>query len=283
MLRGGGVNLAMIERTLGQKVLATDSIDSIPPIEPPLESRVILLSDTDPNLISLACQKCLAAGFLFDHSSFYTTREIRGRYLSAMGFSTYIDLAGNVIKLDPRSVGNTEIMIEDRNFTGDNYIDIGEVGILKRLKIILVGKRARVTIGDGSTFVDTLLNVSSDGVIEIGEDCMFASRIMINQSDAHHIFDLESHLRVNGTRYVSLGDHVWVGRGARLLPGASIGPGSIVAAEAVTSSSFGSNLVVGGNPARVIREKVIWSRDLTKRFDHETLEEAQDQKGLRYL
>lgn len=59
-----------------------------------------------------------------------------------------------------------------------------------------------------------------------------------------------------------IGPDVWIGREAMLMPGVTIGPGAIVAARAVVTSDVPAYSVVGGNPARVLRQ----------RFDDETIE-----------
>ena len=52
---------------------------------------------------------------------------------------------------------------------------------------------------------------------------------------------------------VRLGDDVWVGSGAILLPGVTVGDGAIVAAGAVVTRDVEPRTVVGGNPARFIK------------------------------
>jgi virginiamycin A acetyltransferase len=59
-----------------------------------------------------------------------------------------------------------------------------------------------------------------------------------------------------------IGHDVWLGYGATLMPGVQIGDGAIVATQAVVTKSVAPYTVVGGNPARVIRD----------RFDAETIE-----------
>jgi maltose O-acetyltransferase len=52
---------------------------------------------------------------------------------------------------------------------------------------------------------------------------------------------------------IVLEDDVWVGMGAVLLGGARIGAGSIVAAAAVVDFEVPSDVLVAGNPARIVR------------------------------
>lgn len=53
---------------------------------------------------------------------------------------------------------------------------------------------------------------------------------------------------------VTLADNVWIGDRVTILKGTSIGENSVVAAGAVVSGEFPANVVIGGVPARVIRE-----------------------------
>jgi acetyltransferase-like isoleucine patch superfamily enzyme len=57
-----------------------------------------------------------------------------------------------------------------------------------------------------------------------------------------------------------IGAHVWIGARALVLRGVTIGDGAVVAAGAVVTTDVPSGALVGGNPARVIREHVAWSR-----------------------
>lgn len=52
---------------------------------------------------------------------------------------------------------------------------------------------------------------------------------------------------------VRLGDHCWIGAGAIIMPGVSLGECCIVAANSFVTKSFGPHMVIGGNPAKAIR------------------------------
>ncbi|PZX54185.1 sugar O-acetyltransferase [Algoriphagus chordae] len=53
---------------------------------------------------------------------------------------------------------------------------------------------------------------------------------------------------------ISIGDDVWIGGSAVICPGVTIGDRTVVAAGAVVTKSFPSDLVIGGNPAKVIKQ-----------------------------
>lgn len=58
---------------------------------------------------------------------------------------------------------------------------------------------------------------------------------------------------VNYALPISIGDYVWIGAGAIILPGVTIGEGAVVAAGAVVTKNVEPRMIVAGNPARVIK------------------------------
>ncbi|MDI1235359.1 MAG: acyltransferase [bacterium] len=54
---------------------------------------------------------------------------------------------------------------------------------------------------------------------------------------------------------IKIEDYAWIGTGAMLLPGVTIGRGAVVAARAVVTKSVGPNEIVAGNPAKPINKK----------------------------
>ena len=88
--------------------------------------------------------------------------------------------------------------------------------------------------------------------VTIGDNCLIAPQAGIYTA-AH---PLEREVRISGLEYgspVTIGNDVWIGGGARILPGVTLGNNVVVGAGSVVTKSFGDNVVIAGNPARVIR------------------------------
>jgi carbonic anhydrase/acetyltransferase-like protein (isoleucine patch superfamily) len=126
---------------------------------------------------------------------------------------------------------------------------------------VLLGSRSQVRLGGGLSTTGTLYMTAFEGsAITIGEDCMVAGGVQIRADDSHPIFDVRSGRRVNRSRPVTVGDHVWLGEGAVLLQGSTVGSGSIVGTRAVVKGRFANNCALAGVPARVTRRDVAWER-----------------------
>lgn len=93
----------------------------------------------------------------------------------------------------------------------------------------------------------------------IGGDGVFSFGVWIRTADPHLLYSVDTKERLNPSRSVLIGDHVWLGQNATILKGTSIGSGSVLAAGAVISGkTVPSNSVWGGNPAAQIREGVFF-------------------------
>ena len=120
---------------------------------------------------------------------------------------------------------------------------------------------AHLTVGGGSTANGAFV-ICNKSTVELGEDCMLSSDVVIQSADQHGIVDLRSGTILNDRpRHTVIGPHVWLGRRAILMPDIAIGEGAIIAAGAVVTRPVPAFSVAAGVPARVIREDVTWSRE----------------------
>lgn len=118
---------------------------------------------------------------------------------------------------------------------------------------IIVFPSGRLELGDKS-FFNSSAKIRCHQFIHIGSDCAISHDVTIMDSDAHV---LDGKRR---TESVHIGDHVWIGTRVTILPGVKIGDGAVIAAGAVVSKNVPSGSLVGGIPARVIKEHVEWER-----------------------
>lgn len=129
-----------------------------------------------------------------------------------------------------------------------------------RANIQMFGK-PRLFIGDHTTIGQARLIVANADVV-IGDDCQFSDEIILQSSDQHPITDLDTGEVINAERHsVHIDRHVWVGRRAMIMPDVRIAEGSIIAAAAVVTQDVAANTIVGGVPARVVRQRVSWARE----------------------
>ena len=90
--------------------------------------------------------------------------------------------------------------------------------------------------------------------VRIGEQCVIADRSMFIDFD-HGVVEVERPIRQQGIykRDVVVGSNVWIGYGACILRGVSVGDNSIVGTNSVVTKDVPANAVVAGIPARIIR------------------------------
>lgn len=119
------------------------------------------------------------------------------------------------------------------------------------------GRNIHVGSGFYANFGCTLLDVAE---IRIGDRVMLGPNVSIYT--AGH--PLHAQTRASGFEYgasVTIGDDVWLGGGAIVCPGVSIGSGTVVGAGSVVMRDLPAGVVAAGNPCRVIRQITEDDRD----------------------
>lgn len=110
-----------------------------------------------------------------------------------------------------------------------------------------------VEIGE-KTVMGQECTISAYQRVRIGEQCVIADRAMFIDFD-HGVVEVERPIRLQGIykRDVEVGNNVWIGYGACILRGVSVGDNSIIGTNAVVTKDVPANAIVGGVPARIIR------------------------------
>lgn len=89
--------------------------------------------------------------------------------------------------------------------------------------------------------------------VRIGKNCMIAPQVGIYAA-THPIDPIERNSGLELGSAVTIGDNCWIGGHAVINPGVTLGDNVVVASGAVVTKSFGDNVVIGGNPARVLKQ-----------------------------
>ncbi|MGV1049255.1 MAG: acyltransferase [Solirubrobacterales bacterium] len=110
-----------------------------------------------------------------------------------------------------------------------------------------------VEIGE-KTVIGQECTISAYKRVRIGTQCVIADRAMFIDFD-HGVVEVERPIRLQGIykRDVVVGSNVWIGYGACILRGVTVGDNSIIGTNAVVTKDVPANAVVAGIPARVIR------------------------------
>jgi len=103
----------------------------------------------------------------------------------------------------------------------------------------------RVYINVNCTFLD-------GGQINIGDDCLIGPNVQILTIN-HAISPKERLKKHNYAEDIHIENNVWIGAGSVILPGISIGSGTVIGAGSVVTKSVQSNCLFAGNPAKKIR------------------------------
>jgi len=119
-------------------------------------------------------------------------------------------------------------------------------------------------VGSNTTMVEVHIAVTEPGSkVIIGEDCMLANDIDLRTGDSHSVIDVSTGKRLNFPGNIYIDRHVWIAPHSVILKGVNIGEDSIVATGAVVTRSFESGVIIGGNPAKIIKVGISWSRART--------------------
>lgn len=111
---------------------------------------------------------------------------------------------------------------------------------------------ARLTVGEACWFnVGCFLNLGAP--VLIGNRVAVGHQVMI-LTDTHAIGTPDRRAGIVEAQPVSIEDGVWLGARCTILPGITIGAGAVVAAGAVVTKSVAPHVLVGGVPARPLRE-----------------------------
>ena len=151
--------------------------------------------------------------------------NIRGLKLEFYGKNSTVEIH------EPTSFENCVIGLSDNNYVS---IEGSVYGIYNLKTETPLRKGSKLVIGKNLSCVGCRLymNDEPDIKVVIGDDCMFSTDITIRPSDGHAIVSKDGKY-LNKAEDIVIGNHVWLGMGAKVLKGARIPDNSVVALSSV--------------------------------------------------
>ncbi len=170
----------------------------------------------------------------------YRLRDIVAHYLrkpfiGKLGYGSYL-------KPGVKIIGNPYRVRIGKNFKiwqncvlalNKGMIAIGDNGLLGVGTIVNAGNK-RIIIGNG---------------VAVAQDCKIIAY-------SHHYYPNKPIVESYSEADIEIEDDVLIGAGAIILPGVTIGKGAIVAAGAVVNKAVEANTIVGGIPAKKIKDRI---------------------------
>ncbi|MDP4120713.1 MAG: acyltransferase [Bacillota bacterium] len=204
-------------------------------------------------------------------------------YISKYKFFTNIFLSlklkkhSFLLQLDKFRINKKTLLVIDKQCNIDikGHLLFGEKWYKKdpRITILRLNKNANIIVNSemkiccgctitvldgaklsfGSGYINSDTRIFCHEEINIGENVAIAEGVMIRDSDNHDVFGSD-----NKTQPINIGNHVWIGMRAMILKGVTIGDGAIIAAGAVVTKDVPPKCLVGGVPAKIIKENIEW-------------------------
>ena len=114
---------------------------------------------------------------------------------------------------------------------------------------------AEIIIGNNCNLNGTMIHCNIS--VKIGNYCMFGPGTIIVDNDSHRISkDILERRKPAVRKPINIGNNVWTGMNSLILKGVSIGENSIIAAHSVVTKDVPDNVIVGGNPAKILKQLV---------------------------
>lgn len=135
----------------------------------------------------------------------------------------------------------------------------------KKFLVLAYGNYQNLKIGDNFSCTNDckfLFSKEAGRKIVVGDDCMFASNVVIRSSDVHTITDRSTGEILNYGKDVIIKDNVWLAMNTTVLKGVTIEEGCVVGTGSIATKSCDEpHSIYVGIPARKIKSNINWFRD----------------------
>ncbi len=135
---------------------------------------------------------------------------------------------------------------------GINYVETGSRGKIRDFTILFGSSEKPVSIGD-DFFIGAHCYINGVGGLKIGSRVTIAHGSMIFTDSGPNTSPLLQKDFPITSAPVAIGNDVWIGAGAKILPGVTIGNKCVIGAGSIVKDDVEDGTVVGGIPAKMLR------------------------------
>ena len=141
---------------------------------------------------------------------------------------------------------NKLVILDDGQIRADGRIILSDHVMLYAKGILQIGERLNV---------NSYSRIVVHERIDIGNDVTIGQMVSILDHD-HHYEITNGKMELDGytTKPIEIGNNVWIGDKCTILKGAKVGDNVIIGANSVVTGHIPSNVIVGGTPAKIIKE-----------------------------
>lgn len=189
-------------------------------------------------------------------------RKIHGLDINIVGNNNIIKVACNKFENSKLKIlaNNTRIEFEKNT------------RLIQSLSVnVCCGNNQYLRWGENTSVYDAsiFLHEENAGLI-VGKECMFSAGIVIWATDGHAIIENSNRDVLNSIKTpVIIGDNCWIGHGVYLLKNTKLSNGTIVGSRSVVTRGYDENdIVLAGNPAKIVKKNVSWNRKTAYSFSH---------------
>ncbi|WP_295794828.1 acyltransferase [Mucilaginibacter sp.] len=170
-----------------------------------------------------------------------------------------------MIKTELKEIGPAFYLQYPVTLKGGKYITIGNnFSTRARLRIEAWDEyqgdkyQPKIKIGDNVN-INFDCHIGAINYIEIGDNVLIGSKVLITdhshgEVSANNLLTAASQRPLFSKGPVIIEKNVWIGEGAAILAGVRVGENSIIGANAVVTSDVPNNCVIGGIPARILKQ-----------------------------
>lgn len=143
-----------------------------------------------------------------------------------------------------------------KGFRCNNKFISNSVGLLQPCLFNISAEGSRIIIGNNVGISGSTINASTS--VSIGDNTIIGSGCLITDTDSHPILAEHRLLPYGGGQYtkqspIVIEGNVFIGARSIIMKGVHIGQGAVVGAGSVVTKDVPANVIVAGNPAKIIK------------------------------